>query len=154
MSASAYHLLWLLAGLLLAALLSAALTRHLRRRAARVRHGLVLAAALSRYSVWLAALHGPLAADVCREDAQEALRHALALQRQWFGHLAVPLARVLEGDRELAGFLLQQQTLQTTDIERWIASSPEQDLLRLRQAQQARVAELLGRLHSLAGAPA
>lgn len=152
MSFLAYHLLWLLAGLLLAALLSAALTLHLRHRELRREHALSVLDALTRYSVWVAAQRGVLAPQVRRDDALAALRDVQALQARWFPGLREAMDRLEAVDRELQDFLAREQQLRQQDPEVWLASDPEPPLRQLWQRQDEALAVVMRQMRlALAG---
>lgn len=140
MSFLAYHLLWLLAGVLLAALLSAGLTLHLRRRELRREQALALLEALTRYSVWVAAQRGPLAVPAQRGERCAALREVRALQVRCFPGLREAMDTLESIDDALQAFLLRQQQLRQADPEGWLASDPEQHLQALWRRQDEALA--------------
>lgn len=140
MSFLAYHLLWLLAGLLLAALLSAGLTLHLQRREWRREQALALLDALTRYSVWVAAQRGPLAAQAQQGERFAALREVRTLQARGFPSLREAMDTLESIDAALQSFLLRQHQLRQADPEGWLASDPQQQLQALWRRQDEALA--------------
>lgn len=152
MSPLTYYALWLLAGLLVVALVSASLTWLMRRR----EQALVLAEALSRHAVWVATQRSKVALELQREEADAALLQARAVQSRWFPGLAPEFRALLEVDRRLDGFLARQHALRLSDPEAWLESDHDEHyLLLLREYLHAldRLTERLGRMTGEAAPP-
>lgn len=124
MSSFHYHLLWLLAGLALVALISAALTRRLRRHTQRQVQARALLDALARYAVWVAVQRSGGIVEPDRAMAEAALREARELQERGFPALRPALQALLESDRRLHAFVREQQALRVHDPEAWLDSQP------------------------------
>lgn len=138
-------------GLLLAALMSAWLVRHLRRQGQAQARREALHAALARYALWVAALRSPLLApsagseEAERDAALAAGQALLELQSLQLRHLpqAEPeMARLRQADAALRDFLASQQTLLQHHAEAWLASDHEARLARLALRLQAAVEAL------------
>jgi hypothetical protein len=149
----AYYLLWLLAGLLVVALVSASLTGSLHHREARGSTALQLLDALSRYAVWAAAQHRNAGFALRQDVADVALRDARELQTQAFPELALPLDDLLEVDRRLRVFLREQQDLRCADPEAWLESNHQLRLAQLWRSHQAALAALTLLLQEEKGDP-
>lgn len=151
MTPLAYYLLWLVAGLLVVALLSAGLTGRLQRRAQRGDQALQMLDALSRYAVWAAAQHRNLAFELQRAVPDAALSEARALQARSFPELQAPLEDLLAVDRRLHDFLREQQALRQSDPETWLDSDYELQHEQLWHSHQAALAALSLPLQAEAG---
>lgn len=145
-----YYALCLLAGLVLAAAVSAAITWHLRRRELRREHALVLAQALTRYAAWVAAQRGNPGLGPQRELADHALLDASRAQGRWFPQLRDDLSGLLEADRQLERFVHQQQQLRISDAEAWLESNHEIRFARLLRQQDEAIERILQRLEGAA----
>ena len=141
-----YYALCLLAGLLLAAAVSAAITWHLRRHELRREHALVLAQALTRYASWVAAQRGGAGLGPQRDLADRALLDASRAQGRWFPPLRADVSRLLEADRQLESFVHRQHQLQMTDPEAWLESNHENRFADLLRQQDEGVERILRRL--------
>lgn len=149
----AYYLLWLVAGLLVVALLSAGLTDRLRRHEQRGCQALQLLDALSRYAVWAAAQHRNPAFELQRAVPDAALREAQSVQAQAFPELQAPLADLLTADRRLHDFLRDQQQWRQSDPEAWLDSDQAFQHEQLWHSHQAALAALTLRLQEETGDP-
>ncbi|TFZ01335.1 hypothetical protein [Ramlibacter rhizophilus] len=127
MSPLAYYALWLVLGLVAVAAVSAAFTRLMRRR----EQALVLAEALARHSVWVAAQRSRLELAPRRDEADAALQQAQEVQARWFPHLAPALATVMQVDQRIEGFLMHQRRLRFHDPEAWLESDHDQQFMSL-----------------------
>lgn len=147
MSPLAYYALWLVAGLLAVAAVSAAITRLMRRR----EQALVLAEALARHSVWVAAQRSRLELDLRRDEADAALQQAQAVQARWFPRLAPELAAVMQVDQRIDGFLMHQRRLRFQDPEAWLESDHDQQFMALWREYLAAVEGLTQKLRGVTG---
>jgi len=147
------YALCLVAGLVLAAAVSAAITWHLRRRELRREHVLVLMQALTRYADWLAAQRGGAGLSPHRELADRALLAASRAQGRWFPQLRADLSRLLEADGQLESFVYRQQQLRMSDPEAWLESNHESRFAHLLRQQDKGVERLLRRLEGATDQP-
>ena len=154
MSALAYYLLWLVAGLLVVALLSAGLTGRLQRRVQRGGEALQMLDALSRYAVWAAAQHRNIAFELQRDVPDAALGEAQLLQVRSFPDLQAPLEDLLAVDRRLSEFLREQRLLRQSDPEGWLDSDFDLQHEHLWRSHQAAVVALGLRLQEDVASPA
>lgn len=145
-----YYALCLLAGVLLAAAVSAAITWHLRRQELRREHALVLGQALTRYASWVAAQRGGAGLGPQRDLADRALLDASRAQGRWFPQLRDELSGLLAADRELEGFVHRQRQLRISDPEAWLESNHEIRFARLLRQQDETVERILQRLDGAA----
>jgi hypothetical protein len=133
-----YYMLWLTAGLVIIAIASALIARHLRQRVLRRVNAPVLLDALARYSDWVGAQRG---AVLFQDDAQEngsPLREVLALRQQWFPELRAEGDEMLAMHARLIRFLQTQQQLRLQDPEAWLESDHDARFIELwRQHLQA-----------------
>ncbi len=142
----AYYLLWLLAGLLVAALVSASLAARWRRHVERRAEALALLDALSRYAVWAAAQLRNTAFSLQHEAADLALVEACGLQERAFPELEPPLADLLAAHRRLADFPLAQQAQRQGDPEAGLETDSASERAALWHDHQAALAALTQRL--------
>ncbi|MEJ7930679.1 hypothetical protein WG922_11900 [Ramlibacter sp. AN1015] len=147
MSPLTYYALWLLGGLLVVAIVSASLTWLMRRR----EQALVLAQALSRHAVWVAAQRSKVALELQRDEADAALQQAAAVQSRWFPALAGEFRALLEIDRRLDTFLAAQHALRMTDAEAWLESDHDEHFLALWREYLVALDRLTERLARLTG---
>lgn len=141
MSNTTYYLAWLAAGLAIIAVLSAAITRHLRLRMLRRMKAAELLDALAGYTGWIAAQRR---AAFFQGDAQEGdspLREVRIIQRDWFPELSEEAAQLFDVHARLIDFLWTQQMLRLKDAEAWLESDHDTRFMLLwrlhRQAAQA-----------------
>jgi len=117
MSNFAYYLLWLAAGLVIIAVISAVITRHLRLRVLRRLKAVEVMGALSRYSEWVAAQRY---CNFFQGDAPEVgppLQEVRATGQQWFPELGAQAQELFAVHARLVEFLGSQQTLRLQDPE-------------------------------------
>jgi hypothetical protein len=117
-----YYLLWLAGGLIVIALISALITRHLRRSVIRRLKAVELLDALGRYSEWVAAQRRNLLFQGDVQEDASAMAEVRAIVRQWFPDLAAASAQVLAVHTRLVAFLSSQQALRLQDPEAWLES--------------------------------
>lgn len=147
MTQFAYYGAWLLVGLLLVAAVSATLTWLMRRR----EQALVLADALARHSVWVAAQRTRTELELRREEADAALQEARTVQARWFPRLAGELSAVLEIDRRLEQFLVSQHQLRMTDPEAWLVSDHDERFMVLWRDYLGAVESMTDKLRRVTG---
>lgn len=138
MSNFEYYLLWLVAGLVIIAIVSAFITRRLRRSVMRRLKAVELLDALGRYSEWVAAQRRSLLFQGDLQENASALTEVRAIAQQWFSDLAAPAAQVFAVHTRLVEFLSAQQALRLQDPEAWLES--DHDLRFLEQWQEHGVA--------------
>ena len=141
-SSSLPYLVALLAGLLLAAVLSGLMVRRLRLQVMRQAHALRLLAALGRYAVWPAALRAPLGEDLPDAPSRAALADVQALQGRHFPQVEPCMARLRQADAALRDFLHAQRSLKLSDAEAWLLSQHETRLDTLCQRVQSAIEAL------------
>lgn len=124
MSSLAYYLLWLAGGLVVIAIISALITRHLKRRVMRrLKVGEVMDA-LMRYSEWVEGQRAlPFNGNL--QEGASALRELRALGQQWFPELGAQAAQLGAVHARLVEFLTAQQALRLQDPEAWLESDHE-----------------------------
>lgn len=144
-------LLWLLAGVVLSAVISALITRHLRMRQLRREHGLRLLHALARYSAWVASQRRN-AAFVLHDDVAElALQEAALAQAMGFPRLARHWSALMEVHTRLTAFLAAQQALRLADPEAWLESDHDGRFMQLWREHQQALHALTDRLELATG---
>lgn len=141
LSNTTYYLAWLLAGLAIAAALSAAITRHVRWRALRRLQAGQLLEALAAYSGWVAMQRRAAFFDGDAPEGGSPLREVRAIQREWFPELSAEAAELLDVHARLLDFLWAQQALRLKDAEAWLDSDADGRFVQLwrlhREAAQA-----------------
>jgi hypothetical protein len=133
-----YYLLWLAAGLIAIAAVSAFITRRLRHSVARRLKAVELLDALGRYSEWVAAQRRNLLFQGEVQEDAGALADMGAIVRQWFPELAAAAVQVFAVHTRLLEFLSSQQALRLQDPEAWLES--DHDLRFLEQWRELDVA--------------
>jgi hypothetical protein len=153
-----YYLLWLAAGLAVAAVASALIARHLRLRLMRREMAARLLDALSRYSEWVDSQRKALffQAEVRGNDA--ALYELRSLREQWFAELSAEGAELANVHAALLDFLRSQQALRLRDAEAWLESDHDARFMELwrrhlaaAQAMSAKLELVVGATPSFAG---
>jgi len=124
-SNATYYLAWLAAGLVLIAITSAAITRHLRRRVERRVKAAELLDALARYSGWVTAQRRVVLLQGAPQDGDLPLQEFCVIQQRWFPELSEEMAQLLAVHAGLVDFLRAQQTLRLKDTEAWLESDPD-----------------------------
>ena len=150
MSNIVYFSLWLVAGLVAIALVSATFARSLRMREIRRVKALELLDALSRYSEWVAAQRrapffqgeGDYGLSP-REDARN-------IKQGWFPELAGDMVEILVVHNRLVDFLWNQQLLRSTDPEGWLESDHDTRFLELWRQHRYALEGVQIKLRSLA----
>jgi hypothetical protein len=121
-SNATYYLAWLAAGLVLTAITSAAITRHLRRRVERRVKAVELLDALARYSGWVTAQRRIAFFQGEAQDSDLPLQELCVIQQRWFPELSQEMAQLLAVHAGLVDFLRVQQALRLKDAEAWLES--------------------------------
>lgn len=131
MDANLYFAAWLLAALVVIALLSAVLARGRGQQDLRRIQAEHLTQALERYSAWVCAQR--LAAVFHGESAEAAaaLDEACTTRMAWFPELAGDMAELTAVHNRLVNFLHTQQALWLRDPERWLESDHDKRFLAL-----------------------
>lgn len=120
MSHFTYYVLWLAAGLVVTAIISGLISRHLRWRVMRRLKAAEMLDALGRYSEWVAARRTTLLIQGDVRDDCAALREVRMIGQQWFPELAAAAAEIFSAHARLLGFLSAQQALRLRDPEAWL----------------------------------
>lgn len=145
----AYYLLWLAAGLLSIAAVSAAITHHWRLRVLRRLKLAELQDALARYSEWMASQRR---AAFFQGESQEdggAADEIGAVTRDWFPELRAETHALLAVHARLTDFLAAQQSLRLQDPEAWLEADQDARFMELWR-QHIQAAHALGDKLSLA----
>ena len=129
MSNSTYYLLWLAAGLVIVAVISALISRNLRLRVMRRLKATEMLDALARYSEWVAAQRGTLLFHGQVRDDSGALREVRTIAQQWFPELSAYALQVFAAHQSLLDFLSAQQVLRQQDPEAWLESDHDAGFL-------------------------
>lgn len=145
MSNLEYYLLWLLDGLLLAAAISAVITRHLNRRMERRAMAAQALDALTRHAEWVMGQRKALLFAPGTDDRSDALPSFLAIRERWFPELKAESDTLWHAHTRLSDFMQRQQALRARDAEAWLLSDFD---LRLNELWQ----EHLCAMESLAAA--
>jgi hypothetical protein len=124
-----YYLLWLVAGLIAAAIASGLITHRTRRGVMRRLKAVELLDALGRYSEWVAMQRRNLLFQGEVQEEASCLAEVSLIVRQWFPDLAGPAAQVLAVHARLVEFLSAQQALRFEDPESWLESDHDVRLL-------------------------
>jgi hypothetical protein len=117
-----YYLLWLAAGLVIIAIISALISRQFRLRVMRRVKAVEMIDALTRYSEWVAAQRRTLLFQGDVRDDGSALHEVRSIGQQWFPELAAAAAQIVAVHTRLVDFLLTQQALREQDPEAWLES--------------------------------
>lgn len=131
MSSAAYYLVCLAAGLLVAALASALIVRHLRRMALRQAMALELLDALARYTEWVALQGRAVFFHAGVSDSESAVHEIGGLQALWFPELQPQTQAMFDVHRRLVQFLRSQYSLRLQDAEAWFESDPDAGFMAL-----------------------
>jgi hypothetical protein len=120
MSNLTYYLLWLMAGLLVIAMISAAITQHLNRRVMRRIKGVELLDALARYCDWVSGQRRTLFFEALVQEDAGALQEIRALRDEWFPDLAQEVAVLVAAHEKFVAFLRAQRQQRLQDAEAWL----------------------------------
>jgi len=153
-STTAYYLAWLGAGLMVIALASALIVRHLRWGWTRKAMAARLFDALDRCSAWVAAQRHAMLFQPDAWGGDAALEEVRTIQRQWFAPLAREAQALQAAHAQLAEFLWTQQALRLTDTEAWLLSEPDTQFMALWRQHRAATQTLAVKLERVAGVTA
>ena len=133
MSSLHYYLFCVGAALFIAAIVSALLVQHLRKRELRRLHAIRLLRALDRYGLWVAAqCRGALFhSQGAAADADAVLEEIGTLQERYFPAAWRDVQQLFAVHARLMQCLLRQHNLRLRDPERWIETNPDSRLLTL-----------------------
>lgn len=151
MSNFAYYLLWLAAGLVIIAVISAMIARHLRIRVLRRVKAAELADALNCYSEWVAAQGRCAFFQGGTPESECALQVLRAGGQQWFPELSTQAQEILAVHGRVVDFLRDQQVLRLHDPEAWLESDHDARFMELWRQHLWAVHVMLERLKALAG---
>ncbi len=149
MSNFAYYLLWLGAGLVLVAIASAIIARHLRQHVLRRLNAAILLEALERYADWVANQRRSFLFEGDDECSGSSLRQVRELSERWFPEARAQVQEILAVHARLVDFLERQQTLRLHDPEAWFESDHDarfMDLWRLHLSAVCAISEKLERV--------
>ena len=151
MSNLSYYLLWLAAGLVAIAVVSAGITRHLRLRLLRRLKAIEALDALAYYSDWVAAQGRTpfFQGDARQEDSP--LPQLRAIKQQWLPELSNETAQILAVHARLVEFLWTQQMLRVSDPEAWLESDYDRQFMDLWRLHVRAVNETVEKLRQVAG---
>lgn len=151
LSNTTYYLAWLAAGLLIAAALSAAITRHVRWRALRRLKAGQLVDALAAYTGWIAMQRRAAFFEGDAREDSSPLREVRAIQREWFPELAAEAAELFDVHARLIDFLWAQQVMRLKDAEAWLDSDADARFVQLWRLHRDAAQAACDRLELLCG---
>jgi hypothetical protein len=146
-----YYLFWLAGGLVVIAVISAGITRHLRLRLLRRLKAVQVLDALARYSDWVAAQGRTpfFQGDARQEDSP--LQQVRAIRKQWFPELSNETAEIFAVHARLIDFLWTQQMLRVSDPEAWLESDYDRQFMDLWRLHVLALNETVEKLRLVAG---
>jgi hypothetical protein len=147
----AYYSLWLAAALLTAAVLSAAIAKHLRLRELRRAKAAELLEALERYSEWAAVQCRSTFFNGESEESASALEEARLLKSGWFPELSAELLEFFAVHNRMIDFLWTQQVLRLKDPEAWLESDHDARFVQLWRQHRHAVESIADKLSLLVG---
>lgn len=136
MSSLAYYLISLGAALVVIAVASGMVARHLRRAQRRLQ-AIALLDALARSTDWVAAQARAVCFQAPVRPADSSLAEIRALQRQWFPELAGSMEALVVVHRRLSELLQMHQRLCGQDPEAWLEGGHDAAFLALRREHGA-----------------
>lgn len=119
MSSLAYYLVSLGVALVLIAVASGLIARHLRSGQRRL-HAVALLDALERSTDWVAAQGRAVCFQAATEQNDRSMGEIGRLQRQWFPQLDAPAHDLFGVHRRLAELLRMHERLRADDPEAWL----------------------------------
>lgn len=152
LSNTTYYLVWLAAGLLMIAALSAVITWHLRWRAMRRVKAAQLLEALEIYTAWIGAQRQATLFGGDAHESESPLREARLIQREWFPELSAETAELFDIHARLINFLWAQQMLRMKDAEAWLESDYDTRFVQLWRLHRDAAGAAAEKLAQLAGA--
>jgi len=153
-SSFSYYLLWLGVGLLIAALASALIVRHLRWRERRRAKAVELLDALARHTEWVSTQGRAVLFQAAVQETDAALQEIGATQEQWFPELRREAQTLFELHIRLVRFVRSQYRQRLQDPEAWFESDQEAGFMALWREHCATVASIEHRLALLTRAGA
>jgi len=126
-----YFAVWVAAGLVLVAFLSAGLAKHLRMRQLRRQQAVLLLDALERYGAWVAQQRYTPVFFGESSEAAEALDEACMIRMGWFPELAIEMSELLGVHNRMLHFLTAQHALRQRDPEGWLETEHDGRFLSL-----------------------
>lgn len=150
MSNIVYFSLWLVAGLIAIALVSATIARSLRMHEVRRLKARELLDALSRYSEWIATQRRAPFFQGEGDEGLSLLKAARNIEQGWFPELAGDMVEFLFVHNRLVDFLWHQQLLRSRDPEGWLESDHDTRFLELWRQHRYAIEGVLIKLRSLA----
>ena len=151
MSNTTYYLAWLAAGLVLIAVASAAIARHLRVRVLRRAKAAQLLDALATYTGWIEAQRRAAYFQGEAQDGGSPLQDVRTIQRDWFPELSEEAAQLFEVHAHLIDFLWAQQMLRLKDADAWFESDPDARFMQLWRSHRSAAQAAAERLKGLVG---
>lgn len=151
MSNTTYYLAWLAAGLAIIAVLSAAITRHLRLRVQRRVKAAQLLEALAGYTAWIAAQRHVAFFQGDVQEAESPLQQVRDIQRDWFPELSEGAAQLFEVHARLIDFLWTRQMLRVNDAEAWLEDDDDARFMQLWRLHRQAAHDAAEKLRLLAG---
>jgi hypothetical protein len=136
-----YYLLWLAAGLVIAATASAVICLRMKRRL----KALEMLDALNRYCEWVDA-HRRAPFLALGQGADGPLDDVREIGRRWFPDLCVETRSLLAVHSRLSAFLEDQQKLWIGDAEAWLESDYDSGFAQLWRQHLAAAQVLAGKL--------
>lgn len=146
MSMPLYFGLWLVAALVAIGFLSAFVARQRRWRELRRQQGVLMLAALERYTDWVGLQQHATEFRGESPEAAQALDEACTLRIAWFPELAGEMAQLLGVHNRLMHFLAAQQALRLQDAEAWLETDHEARFVALAQLQELAITAMRQRL--------
>jgi len=146
-----YYLLWLVGGLLVIAVISAGITRHLRLRLLRRLKAVQVLDALARYSDWVAAQGRTPFFQGDARDEDSPLQEVRTIRQQWFPELSNETAEIFAVHARLIDFLWTQQMMRVSDPEAWLESDYDRQFMDLWRLHVRAVHEAVEKLRLVAG---
>lgn len=154
MSSIVYFSLWLVAALIVIAIISATIARSLRQRAVRRLKAVELLDAFERYSEWVASQRRTPFFQGDGEDGVGPLEEARHIKQGWFPELAGDMVEILVVHNRLVDFLWNQQLLRLKDPEGWLVSDHDSRFLELWRQHRYAIEGVQIKMRSLAHIPA
>lgn len=127
MSNLAYYMYWLAGGLAVIAVLSAVISRHLKRRMKAAE----ALDALERYSYWVTASRRALFFQGDVQVGNSPVEEVEAIRQECFPELAVDAARINLVHSRLVQFFASQQRQRLRDAESWLDSDHDRQFTEL-----------------------
>ena len=153
MSSAAYYLLWLAAGLAVAAMASALITWHLRSRALRRLNAARALDALERYSAWVGEQHRTNYLQPDMANSPSTWEQLLTIRERWFPEFLHEATALMMVHARLMIFFERDRMLRRNDLEAWLECDHESQFTKLWRDHQQAVGALAHPLALVARAP-